>query len=355
MVQIDGATFPRVKPCAGGVTAKAAAALQVGPDPLSFLPFNAIEFNLWRARTNRFAHREPVLHTVYRPDFDNELVQRNLAHAGFTFIDGCSALHVGYDGRFTVTTTKGTLTGQQLIGADGAYSVVNRTFQVSAPRALATAIEINVPCGIGSPLVPCFDYGAIDQGYGWVFPKGNHLSAGLYTLSSRTRRIREQFVAYLRSKRLAVDDPSLPDLEAFRVPVGGFRLRIPWCPVYIVGDAGGFADALTGEGIYSALESGRLAGEAAVGVARRGGTHRAYYRRLWRSVLCDTALTYFAARHFFKDVDRGLRVLERPLVWRTLIEGAARGATLSECALKTGSLLLRSKSSRAATVRPQDS
>ena len=161
----------------------------------------------------------------------------------------------------------------------------------------------------------------------------------------------QQFVAYLRSKRLAVGDPSLPDLEAFRVPVGGFRLRIPSCPVYVVGDAGGFADALTGEGIYSALESGRLAGEAAVGVARRGGTHRAYYRRLWRSVLCDTALTFFAARHFFKDIDRGVRLLEQPFVWRTLIEGAARGATLSESALKSGSLLLRSVASGAVISR----
>ena len=56
----------------------------------------------------------------------------------------------------------------------------------------------------------------------------------------------------------------LDGMEAFRVPVGGFSLRPPACPAYVVGDAGGFADALTGEGIYSALESGRLAGEVAV-------------------------------------------------------------------------------------------
>ena len=348
VLQIDAATFPRVKPCAGGVTAKAAAALQLGFGPLSSRPFTAVEFNVWRSRTNRFGHREPVLHTVCRPDFDNDLVQRNLANPGFTFVDGCRALRVDYDGRFTVATTKGTLTGRQLIGADGAYSVVNRTFRVSTPRALATAVEINIAPGVGSPAVPCFDYGAIDRGYGWVFPKGDHLSVGLYTLSPRTRQIRAQFLAYLRSKRVPVQDESLPDLESFRVPIGGFRLRVPECPVYIVGDAGGFADALTGEGIYSALESGRLAGEAAVAVARGRDTHRAYYRRLWQSVLCDTALTFFAARHFYKDVDRGVRVLERPLVWRTLIEGAARGATLSESALKSGSLLLRSMSSGAA-------
>jgi hypothetical protein len=66
-------------------------------------------------------------------------------------------------------------------------------------------------------------------------------------------------------------------------------------------------------------------------------------------VLCDTALTFFAAGHFYKDIDRGVRLLEQPFVWRTLIEGAARGATLSESALKSGSLLLRSVASGAVT------
>jgi geranylgeranyl reductase family protein len=347
VLQIDGATFPRVKPCAGGVTAKAAAALQLGLGSVSVLPFTAIEFNMWRTRINRFGHRQPVLHTVCRPDFDNHLVRRNLSQPGFTFIDGCKAVRVGYDGWFVVTAARGTFTAGQLVGADGAYSIVNRTFRVSAPRALATAIEINIPRAAACPAVPCFDYGAIDQGYGWVFPKPDHLSVGLYTLSPRIRRIRSQFLAYLGSKRLGVEDRSLSGMEAFRVPVGGFRLRVPECPVYVVGDAGGFADALTGEGIYAALESGRLAGLTAVGVARGHDSHRSYYRRLWRSVLCDTALTFVAARHFYKDIDRGVRVLERPFVWRTLIEGAARGATLSGSAVRSASLLFRSLSSGA--------
>jgi len=131
-------------------------------------------------------------------------------------------------------------------------------------------------------------------------------------------------------------------MEAFRIPVGGFRLRRPARPVYVVGDAGGFADALTGEGIYSALESGRLAGEVAVDVACGRARHDAYYRRLWGTVLCDTALSYWLARPFYRDVDRGIAVLGSPLVWRPLIEGAARGATLGESLLKSAAYLVRS-------------
>jgi flavin-dependent dehydrogenase len=352
VLQIDAASFPRVKPCAGGMTAKAAAALQHDRMPWSGAPFNAIEFNVWRNRTNRFNHPAPVLHTVCRPQFDHELVRRNMSYDKFRFVDGCKALAIEYDGRFKVTTTKGLLTSRQLVGADGAYSLVNRTFRVSSPRGVATAVEINVPWLARNldPRVPCLDYGAIERGYGWVFPKANHLCVGLYTVTPRTTQIRAQLLTYLRSKGLEVADDALPPLDAFRVPIGGFRLRVPACPVYIVGDAGGFADALTGEGIYAALESGRLAGEAAVAVSRGASDHRAYYRRLW-PILCDTALTFFAARQFYRNLDRGIRLLESPFVWRPLVAGAAAGATLSECALKSGGFLLQSILSGATVER----
>ena len=344
VVQIDSARFPRVKPCAGGVTPKAARALGYALAPSVCRSFNAIEFNLWGRRRNRFTHPGIVLQTICRPEFDNRLVQENLARRNFTFMEGRRVSGVEYDGRFIVRTDAGNVTGAQLIGADGAYSVVNRTFRIGVPRAVATAVEINIPrSGRETPsdAVPCLDYGAVGQGYGWVFPKDDHWSVGLYTLSPRTPHIRQQLAAYIRAKGLPGSD-CLNGMEAFRVPVGGFRLRPPACPAYVVGDAGGFADALTGEGIYSALESGRLAGEVAAEVAYGRSRHYAYYRRLWRTVLCDTAISYFLARPFYRDVDRGIAVLESPLVWRPLIEGAAQGATYGECVLKSAVYLGRS-------------
>ncbi len=286
VAQIDAAAFPRVKPCAGGMTLKAADSLRYPLDPSVCQSFTEIEFNLWGRRRNRFAHPLVVLRTVCRPEFDNRLVQTNLLRRNFTFMDRHRVLGVEYDGHFVVRTGAGSLTGTQLVAADGAYSLVNRTFQIAAPRALATAVEINIPRSgreTQSNDVPCFDYGAVSQGYGWVFPKRDHWSVGLYTLSRREPNIREHLIQYLRAKGLVSGDRLPSGMEAFRIPVGGFRLRTPACPVYVTGDAGGFADALTGEGIYAALESGRLAGEVAVDVACGRGRHQAYYRRLWRT------------------------------------------------------------------------
>jgi geranylgeranyl reductase family protein len=345
VAQIDAAAFPRVKPCAGGMTLKAADALRYPIDPSVSQSFTEIEFNLWGRRRNRFAHPLVVLRTVCRPEFDNRLVQTNLLRRNFTFMDRQRVLGVEYDGHFIVKTRAGTLTGTQLVGADGAYSLVNRLFQIAAPRALATAVEINIPRSGQEELsndVPCFDYGAVPQGYGWVFPKRDHWSVGLYTLSRREPNIREYLIQYLRAKGLVSGDRLPAGMEAFRIPVGGFRLRTPACPVYVTGDAGGFADALTGEGIYAALESGRIAGEVAVDVASGRGRHQAYYRRVWRPVLADTALSYFVAKQFYRDLDRGMGWLEHPLAWRPLIEGTARGATFGESIAKGAAFFARS-------------
>jgi geranylgeranyl reductase family protein len=349
VAQVDAARFPRIKPCAGGVTVKAASALRYALDPSVCRSFNAIEFNLWGRRRNIFSHAGVVLRTVCRPAFDNRLVRENLGRRNFTFIEGTRVTGVEHDGRFIVRTDGGTLTASQLIGADGAYSLVNRSFRIAAPRAMATAVEVNVPRPTqqtSANAVPCLDYGAVGLGYGWVFPKDDHWSVGLYTLSRRTRNIRQRLSSYIRAKGLPLDDDSLTGFEAFRIPVGGFWLKTPEVPVYVVGDAGGFADALTGEGIYAALESGRLAGEVAVDVAAGRSRHRAYYRRLWRTVLWDTAISHFLARAFYRDVDRGMAVLASPFVWRPLIDGAAAGATLLESVLKSPASLLPSRHCR---------
>jgi geranylgeranyl reductase family protein len=345
VAQLDSAAFPRVKPCAGGITMKAARSLRYPLDASVCHSFREIEFNLWGRRRNRFAHPGVVLRTVCRPDFDNRLVLANLPRRNFTFMDRCPVLGAGYDGRFVVRTRAGNVSGRQLIAADGAYSIVNRVFRIAAPRTLATAVEINLPRTGRETLpndVPCFDFGAVERGHGWVFPKGNHWSVGLYTLAPRVPGIREHLRSYIRSKGLVCGDAFPDGMEAFRIPVGGFQLRAPDCPVYVVGDAGGFADALTGEGIYAALESGRLAGRSAVDVACGRHRHHVYYRRLWRRVLWDTALSFGIASRLFQDVERGMTFLEHTLAWRPLIEGAARGATMGESIVTSAALLTRS-------------
>ena len=353
VVQIEARRFPRVKPCAGGITRKAERALALDIGPSLRGTSNTIEFNSWRKRTNRFTAcldrdgvpEDALVSFVSRAEFDADLVRQNGRSARFEFADGERVERVEFDGVFRVRTSKRLLAARQLIGADGAYSIVNRTFGVARPRTLATASEVNVPrsrLAVSGRLVPSVDYGVVEDGYGWVFPKDDHLSIGLYTLAPKPRRLRERLADYILSKGARPPGDPLEGLHAHRIPVGGFPLRTPDAPVYVVGDAAGLADALTGEGIYHALESGRLAGETAARVARGKASHRSYYARLWRSVLPDTALTYALCAQFHRNVDRSLRLLASPFVWRPLTYGYARGATFTTCVLLGASYLARS-------------
>jgi geranylgeranyl reductase family protein len=346
VAQIDAERFPRVKPCAGGLTAKAWQALEFELAPALRREFDSFEFNAWRGGKNVFTTRSRVLAMVVRPEFDNHAVEENRRRAGFAFFDGERVRSIEWDReRFELTTEERTLTGRALVGADGAYSLVNRTFALARIRGHAIAVEVNLRCDAlaADPAPrPCFDFGALAQGYGWVFPKDDQISVGLYTLARPAKELRALLERYIEAKGLRPRGDALESFEAHRIPLGGYELRVPQMPVFLVGDAGGFADALTGEGIYHALESGRLAGEHAARTVRGEDVRRAYVRALWKGVLCDTWLTWKLAGAFYRSPERWLRLLGSPLVWRPLVHGAGAGATFSRSLARGGSYFVRS-------------
>jgi flavin-dependent dehydrogenase len=96
-------------------------------------------------------------------------------------------------------------------------------------------------------------------------------------------------------------------------------------PVYVVGDAGGFADAMTGEGIYYALESGRLAGYMASQAHLGKTSHHAYYSALKRNILVDTKLSYWMAKVLYPYLGRMPFIIQNSLVWRPIVQGFLDG------------------------------
>jgi geranylgeranyl reductase family protein len=345
VAQIDRFEFPRVKPCAGGVTIKACNALQLDLEPSIRQTSTSIEFNLWKSHLNRFSHQVPILRMVLRPEFDNFLVEQNRRFDNFTFMPGERVLGIEHDGCFKVKTEKRTISSRQLVGADGASSIVNRVFNISRPKASAVAIETNIyrdVAELATELRPCFDFGVVEWGYGWVFPKDDHWSLGIYTFAKGIRDLRERLKSYIAAKGFTLPNGTELSFEAHTIPVGGYRLNIPEAPVYLVGDAGGFADALTGEGIYAALESGRLAGQTICDVAKGKGCHSRYYRRLKKRVLADTFLTYHGSKVFYRNVGRSIGILENPLAWRSFVQGYSDGATFTRSLALGGFYLLKS-------------
>jgi flavin-dependent dehydrogenase len=104
------------------------------------------------------------------------------------------------------------------------------------------------------------------QGYGWVFPKREHVCIGIGALLKDGRSIRplyHEFVRVLRERNHIPAD--LPEGKVFFDidPVGGVY-RVPSLVrgrVMLIGDAAGFVSGSTGEGIYPAMVSAEVAVE----------------------------------------------------------------------------------------------
>src|ERR1700689_2378206 len=100
------------------------------------------------------------------------------------------------------------------------------------------------------------------------------------------------------------------------------------------GDAGGFADPLTGEGIYGALVSGQAAAKAILGELRGKSTaaetfagHLTAYRQTLR-------FSSRAAAAFYANPARGFRAMRLPFVRRSLVKTYTHGLNVKSLAMR---------------------
>jgi geranylgeranyl reductase family protein len=261
---LDRARFPRDKPCGGGVTLRAARLL-----PLDLTP--VVERTVFRACVSlrcgpgfiRF-YPEPLTYMTQRCRLDSFLAER-AAEAGADFRDGVrvSAVEVGANGA-QVRIDGDVLQGSVVAGADGAYGVVASALGLTPCAESAVALEGNLPCSEGvlerwSDLV-ALDLGGLPGGYGWVFPKSDHVNVGVGAWRYAAPALRGYLARLCR--HLGFSEERLRGARGHLLPMRRPGAPIVSGPALLLGDAAGLVDPLSGEGIYSALLSARLAAPA---------------------------------------------------------------------------------------------
>jgi geranylgeranyl reductase family protein len=298
VVLLDRCRLPRVKVCGGGLVARAVEHLGVDISPAVERACRVVEVRLpGSGRTIVCRRQTPIVSMTTRADLDRLLAER-ACDAGVVLRAPCAAL--GTEATATdvaVATEDGTIRCGLVIAADGATGTVARAGFGAVHRA-APALELELPAS--DRLMDRFadrarfDFGIVPGGYGWVFPKRDHLSIGVLS----TRRGQAHLGAALRAY-----------LDGIGVGQGAARARgyvIPMRPagppwvrrrVLAVGDAAGLVDPLTAEGISSAVISGSLAAAA----IEQGGLNpdragRIYARSLRRDVLRGLRLSGLIAR-----------------------------------------------------------
>jgi len=269
---LDRARFPRDKPCGGAVTPRAAAQLQLDLSPITEQTILAARVTYRLGKAFRHRYLEPLAYMTQRSRLDLFLAEQAAA-AGAHFHDGeaVRAVEVA-DTLVTLRTEKGAYTARALAGADGANGIVGRSTGTAPGVDLAVALEGKAPLakacpGLGEGGLPqrwqdtvAMNLGDLPGGYGWVFPKSDHLNVGVGAWRWFAPHLRERLAALCRRYGLRPD--ALGDLRGHHLPIRRPGSPIARGPVLTLGDAAGLVDPLSGEGIHHAFLSARLAAEA---------------------------------------------------------------------------------------------
>ncbi|MFL5963803.1 MAG: geranylgeranyl reductase family protein [Gaiellaceae bacterium] len=247
---VDKATFPRDKPCGGGLTVRAVRQCPVDPSPVVEAEVDLVEL--------RFRYGDAVEHRTATPVI--RMTQRRRLDA--FLLDAARAR--GVEVREGTTIDVANAPADVVIGADGANGKTARAFGLGEGIVHGVAYEGNVPYGVvsreryGHRAV--IELGAIPGGYGWVFAKGDHVNVGVGAWQSEGPRIREHLARVCVAHDL--DPEQLESIRGHRLPMRRPGVRIAGERTLLVGDAAGLIDPVSGDGMYECFVSSKLAAAA---------------------------------------------------------------------------------------------
>ena len=209
---IDKASFPRDKPCGGGLTLRAVRELPVDPTPVVEHEVDRMEFRLGRrGRFERKGRRGAFVLMTQRRRLDHYLAEQAAA-AGADFRDG-------------VKVSLDEIDAEVIVGADGANGTTAKTLGLGGPIVHGVAFEGNAPYDDRYRGLALIELGSIPGGYGWIFPKGDHINVGVGGWESEGPRLRDHLAALCA--RHAIDVDSLESVRGHRLPLrrAGFVAR----------------------------------------------------------------------------------------------------------------------------------
>lgn len=300
---VDRATFPRNKPCGGGLSARALRRFPWLEGAIAGIDVHRIQ-RLHLEGPNHsqldLDDDETCVVLVRRVEFDHALVVE-ATRAGATLLGGFEITQAmqDADGVRLQARDGRHLRARLVIAADGVHSVLSKRLGVNPkwPRqSLAIDMMEETPVDTLRATRPdvlwvAYAHNGLD-GYAYVFPKVRHVNVGIGcvlahfddSVTDTPYTLQTGFVSSLVTRGVLEGASDRRTFTPFLIPVGGPLARAAHGRVLLAGDAGGFVHAITAEGIYYAMVSGELAGRAIVasGVAAAPRRIGDAYERAWR-------------------------------------------------------------------------
>lgn len=264
-------TMPRRKLCGGALSEYARKLLDVElPDSLVDNVAYGARFS-WGDYDITARSADPLVRYVTRADFDKYLLD-TAQEAGATLRTE-AVTRVDCNGNWVRAQTKnGEYRARALIVAEGSAGRFSRLVRrPDSDEERGFCLEAEIPLETpdrfaGQRDIMDLKFDLIGHGYGWVFHHGRYYSVGLGARVSAFPEPREMTRAFLRSRGFAPDPEGL---KGHILPDGGVSRQVAGERCLLVGDAGGFVEPFSGEGLAYAIRSGQLAADTLCDAIRR--------------------------------------------------------------------------------------
>lgn len=347
---LDKSEFPREKPCGGGISARVIRRfpyLERALEKIATHWVSKIHFESPDGSAVDYESETPLYLMIRRVEFDHLLL--SLAPIELQTNALARKLAIKSDRVIVSAEVNGQTRDYScrvVVGCDGANSIVARAAGLRMGRVQSEyAIDMmeETPFDVLNPRERdrMHVYYRIQgqYGYGYVFPKAHHVNLGvgfkldyyLSALRGRHYSYHQKFVNELKSRNLIEGDSAEHNFRAFPLPISGPLARTHSDRVLLAGDAGGFVNAFTAEGIYYAMVSGEHAGRAAGEAVRANRFDAVQLRRYdqsWdREIGLELQKSVRIQKLLMADATRVDRIVRAAARNRPLAETLARYAT----------------------------
>ncbi len=280
---VEKEKLPRYKTCGGGVVFRATQTLPFDISRVIEKTFHIIDIHDFKNHLHFVVKRKcPIVFLTMRENLDYFILQKAF-EKGAEVIDQFSLDGISVDKEEVMIKADNLeFKTKFLIAADGALSTIARLVKFKTSEVKVPALEYEVELSNSEYFKTLseslrFDFGILENGYCWVFPKKNHLSIGIASMRKSNASLKGYLEKYFEKLGI-MGGINKTEKHGFIIPVKPCSEFSANERILFAGDAIGLADPITAEGISNAIESGKAAAKSIMEVDLNPGKVVANYK-----------------------------------------------------------------------------
>ena len=347
VILVDKDTFPRDKPCGGGLPTRVMRQFPYIKNYIDSISYGSKTFSSSMRYNLSFTRKKPVVYTVLRKTFDYDLVQ--LAEKkGADVLQGKKIVDVTIQKNKAVCILEdgSKLESKLIIGCDGMRSLVAEKTHLCSPSAEKCVCLVQEQAMKPADIEKYFKkeksvYLFIKTqgiaGYAWIFPKKDSINIGIGQFENAIDKSKKpvplksfykKYIAMLKKQHILPSSFTIENLQGGTLPI--FPLENTYSDrVLLCGDAAGFINPITGEGIYYAMASGKIAATVCSEALDKNDVSKHYlsqYQHRWYEQFGkDLKLLGRFNKYWAKDTEKIVRLLSKDDLFAKLIVGITGG------------------------------